>query len=1234
MDARGIPRKGHREGFMKHARPVVRWSVLLGLVAGGAARADCPVLPVPPDQSRCEDPSGTTRFVLSSTGADSCRWAVLIGRTTANGTYQARLGDAAACETYLDVRSAGPVTVAVQRTAFAGADPACAYQDTVYLSVTPGPALPYAQHYGNSNAERAGTHDANRIRTTFWNYGMVGDYPPDPGKVDLSVFHSVEVPKGSGMNYTDGITPFVMARIAQAGGDTSVIMETGFRERQGISPRYNRIMRFEPVPGYFNDDASVNLGRSPAISSDRRTWPHAWPEKRFDTDDPGWMGNAREDVKQKAPAQWWDGYFGKRAAADEESFTVMDDNFYDAWDYSPNTCVVGDSARFGLGLRVEVRGFQWSNPQAGNVIFWHYDITNESTTDYDDNIIFGLYMDSGVGGSALSCDGIYESDDDNAYFDRSSGLNLVYTWDTGRNGVGHGVDLSGNCGLTGYLGYAYMETPGNPYDGVDNDQDGITDERRDSGPGIRIDGQDAIRAWVTQHYDLAKFEAFYGPLANRPAYRAGVWFTGDENLNWTAEFDDVGADGLPGTHDTGEGDGIPTDGEPHFDRTDKDESDQIGLTGFKMNRIKAGAGNPNPITDDILFYDQAKHWPTQLWEHFTAANPANRFDDAVAANYNIGFLFASGPFKLPAGKHERFSLALAYGEDLAELRETVRTVQLIYNANYQFAVPPPAPTVTAEAGDGRVRLSWDDVAERGVDPVTNEFDFEGYRIYRATDPEFRDPQVVATGSNSLWLPNGKPIAQFDLKDGKKGYSRKVIRGIGYYLGEDSGLTHTWTDTTVTNGQEYYYAVCAYDYGYDPGSDSLAIFPSENAITVSRTPRGGTILPRNVVVVRPEPRVPGYLQATPGEPEKVAGDGTGTARLEVVNSGLVPDHHLFRLDFLTDFPDSIHATWYELRDSSTQTTLFSKGTDFDGLGIGPAASGLLPIVRTQPVSYVDSLASGFRAGASTNARFNAYYLGALSQNRRRLGYPDDIRIVFEDAYVDTGLTWGPPPITTLAKFHVYAHPCDTCYVRLPFRFRDYNRNGTLDTLFFSSGGTQTGDFIEVISPGPAVQVDSLVTWRVQLDPRGPHGRPDMHAPAAGDTFDLKIVRPLNVSDVFIFAPDTQRVDPAMARAGFDRRPYVVPNPYIGSASFEPARFAVSGRGERRVEFRNLPQGCTIRIYTVRGDLVRTLRQDGSLAGFVAWDLRTKDNLDVAPGLYIYNVDAPGTGEFTGKLGVIK
>src|SRR5262249_17565332 len=121
--------------------------------------------------------------------------------------------------------------------------------------------------------------------------------------------------------------------------------------------------------------------------------------------------------------------------------------------------------------------------------------------------------------------------------------------------------------------------------------------------------------------------------------------------------------------------------------------------------------------------------------------------------------------------------------------------------------------------------------------------------------------------------------------------------------------------------------------------------------------------------------------------------------------------------------------------------------------------------------------------------------------------------------------------------------------------------------------------------------------------------------------------------FVFRTGAARVAQAAA-SGFAETPYVVPNPYIGAASFEPERFAVSGRGERRIEFRAIPLNSTIRIYTARGDLVQTLRQDGSTNGYVAWNLRTKDNLDLAPGLYIFHVDAPGVGTTMGKFAVLK
>ncbi len=1051
---------------------------------------------------------------------------------------------------------------------------------------------------GRIDAERSGFHDAANLRTVFYNYGMVGDYPSDPQNVDLSVFHSVEVPKGSGMNYCDGITPFVLAKVELGSGREAYIMETGFRERQALSPYYNRVMRFEPRPGYFQADPSLNSGRSPAISTDPRTWPFTWPDKLDDPDDPGWTGD-------------WNGYFGKRAAADQESFTVMDDQFYDAWDFYPDS---RDSTRRGLGLRIEVRGFQWSNPQASNVIFWHYDITNEGTTDFNDNIIFGLYMDSGVGGSELSCDGIYESDDDNAYFDKSSGLNLVYTWDK----YGHGVDLSGKCGDTGYLGYAYLETPGAPYDGIDNDDDGILDELRDGGPGELIEGQDEIRAYASVVYDLVKFEEMYGAIEERPAYKAGEWWTGDEDMDWIAELHDVGVDGIPESGDTGERDGMPTNGEPYFDDTDLNESDMIGLTGFKMNRIRAGQGNPNPEVDAVLFYMTDARWPERLYEQFTDENVSARFDSALASNYNIGFLFASGPFTLRAGQTERFSLALGYGANLSELRTTVKTVQQIYEANYQFAVPPPLPTVTAETGDGFVILSWDDVAERGFDPVTFTNDFEGYRIYRATDPEFQDPRVITTGSGTGPIGNGKPMAQFDLVDSVFGYSNQTVEGVAYWLGDETGITHAWVDSTATNGQLYYYAVTAYDYG----SDSLGFYPSENSITVSRTPRGGTILAQNVVAVRPEPKVPGFTRAEAGEVTHVRGRGSGTAAVYVANSGLVPDGHTYQVVFRTPSEDSLRAVSYMLISETTGDTAFTRGSDLMGWGTGPVGDGLLPVISTPEKVSVDTATTGLAEGSGANVKIGVEYLEVLPINLKRPGFPDDITVTFYDEVVDTSLYIFPIQ-SRPAKFRAVAHGLDED-LGLDFRFRDLDGDGTL---------SDPGEYIDLVTYTEEMPTVPWVTWRLQLDPDTPFVGDSLVPPGAGDVLEVRLVRPYGAEDLLTFETRGERIDGEKEREeGFD--PYVVPNPYVASASFEPERYAISGRGERRIEFRGLPRNCTVRIYTVAGELVRTLRHDGSDDGFVAWDLRTKNNLDVAPGLYVYHVDAGELGAKRGKFAIIK
>jgi hypothetical protein len=113
---------------------------------------------------------------------------------------------------------------------------------------------------------------------------------------------------------------------------------------------------------------------------------------------------------------------------------------------------------------------------------------------------------------------------------------------------------------------------------------------------------------------------------------------------------------------------------------------------------------------------------------------------------NLGMYFSSGAraegtfpgnlFPLASQETERFSMALLFGNDRDDLVRRKETVQQIYNANYRFAKPPDRPRVTAIPGDQTVTLYWDDKAELSYDPFLRENDFEGYRIYRSTDPSF------------------------------------------------------------------------------------------------------------------------------------------------------------------------------------------------------------------------------------------------------------------------------------------------------------------------------------------------------------------------------------------------------------------------------------------------------------------------------------------------------------------
>jgi hypothetical protein len=143
-----------------------------------------------------------------------------------------------------------------------------------------------------------------------------------------------------------------------------------------------------------------------------------------------------------------------------------------------------------------------------------------------------------------------------------------------------------------------------------------------------------------------------------------------------------------------------------------------------------------------------------------------------------------------------------------------------------------------------------------------------------------------------------------------------------------------------------------------------------------------------------------------------------------------------------------------------------------------------------------------------------------------------------------------------------------------------------------------------------------------------------APVGGDTLVVTLAKLFRSSDVFEFTTKAQVVQQDLAKAELNKVK-VVPNPYVAAAEWEPKNPFTSGRGPRSIHFTHLPQRCTIRVFTVSGELVTTIEHDSAvLDGTAEWNLLTRDNLAVAYGVYIYHLDAYELGEIVGKFAIIK
>ena len=666
----------------------------------------------------------------------------------------------------------------------------------------------------------------------------------------------------------------------------------------------------------------------------------------------------------------------------------------------------------------------------------------------------------------------------------------------------------------------------------------------------------------------------------------------DNDLDWNPERDDVGADGLAGTGDRGEGDGFPTPGEPNFDATDKDESDQIGLTAFDVFSIGSG----------VEFRKDKDIWDRVSYSHF----------DAQLGNDNIAFLYGSGLFPLKPLQTERFSVCLVFGENLADIRRNKQTVQAIYNNNYNFARPPDKPRVWSVIGDKKVTLYWDDVAEKSYDPFsTPPYDFEGYKIYKSTDPGFLDARIITNAFGEKTFL--KPVAQFDIQNNVEGFFPLDFQGLKVYMGDNKGLKHSWTDTDVINGQTYYYAVVSYDRG-NPDS---SMYPSECSRVIVQDVNGNLKFDKNTLAATPQSPAAGFQ--TSGLKDNInhtAGFATGNVWIEILDPLQVKDNQKYRVTFDdTTHADSVSYQLLNIPTPDQPDTIIHESFYIHGEDFNPLFSGMRLFVFTDTVEWDASESGWIQGNCNLPIKVDHIY----KYERRRPGYPSSYEIRFGQP--DTSKFFAGGFVVNFTVWDIYENH------KVRFAFEE-PRKSTRDSTISIPLNDST-EFIRIIIQEGFFPRE---IWRVHF--LEPYDKASPILPQDGDILKIQIKTPFRIGDVYEFETKTAKIDRQQAKSDLDKIA-VVPNPYVAAARWEPRRLYATGRGERRVFFIHLPQKCTIRIYTMSGEHVKTIEHQAEMIdGAEPWDLTTKDGLDIAPGVYIFHVNAPEIGEIIGKFALIK
>ncbi len=463
-------------------------------------------------------------------------------------------------------------------------------------------------------------------------------------------------------------------------------------------------------------------------------------------------------------------------------------------------------------------------------------------------------------------------------------------------------------------------------------------------------------------------------------------------------------------------------------------------------------------------------------------------------------------------------------------------------------------------------------------------------------------------------PGGPPVA---------GDIFQVVATASQALGEDVGIKNFYTDTGLTNGIQYTYAVTSYDTG-NPENVLPSMESSQIETMVHVVPRAHPagykepiveLVPNEALSVTVEPMVLAPDKVT-GHQYKIVWYGakqTGAGAFITGPGYQPPAYEIVNTTTNQTVVEKQTFDWYDPLQGDAVEVLSPM---FDGIilkltGVNvsydsPTANSIIDVKLTEgsvPGWTVDI--QNEATGGSTTTGPNIFWITYYRPHTYSITFVDDTHIKIVDEDTDE---------------------------EIPFN------SERADGYAILSGAGWSDEYVPADTPG-FIRIFLRGAYVYISDPNGEISEGDVFtvemggvsAPQNGD-------EQLLTTEEESLEVDNIKEDLARIR--------VVPNPYFVTNKAENVE------GSDKIFFKRLPPRCTIRIYTLVGELVREIKHEstdafnpderlaqGSKGGTAEFDLLNRYNQALASGVYIFHVEAQDEnseviGNKVGRFAIIR